>query len=169
VRQECPKLFVARTFSKAYGMAGLRLGVLVGDAEQMQAARRVSSPYNVNAVALACLPEAIGDKEYLESYVREVLEARSRLEEWLVDNRVPFWPCQANFVLVRVGTSAADSAEFAERMLQLGILVRDRSSDPGCVGCVRITLGPREHTDRLLDALREVLDKLSVGQGASSQ
>src|SRR5579864_7931365 len=62
-RAECPNLFVARTFSKAYGMAGLRVGVLVGDAEQMATVRRVASPYNVNAVALACLPEALARSE----------------------------------------------------------------------------------------------------------
>ncbi len=70
-RREFANLFVARTFSKAYGMAGLRIGVLVGDPDQMRAMRRVSSPYNVNAVALACLPEAIGDQVYIQQYVRK--------------------------------------------------------------------------------------------------
>src|SRR5579863_3700421 len=165
-RRECPNLFVARTFSKAYGLAGLRAGVLVGDPEQMKVVRRVCSPYSVNVVALACLPEAIGDQEYLDSYVTAILEARSRLEMWLTATGIPFWPSQANFVLARVGASAEEAAEFVERMRRRGILVRDRSSDPGCAGCVRITLGPREHTDRLLDALHEVVDELSVGQGA---
>src|SRR5579871_2479836 len=70
--RQLQNVFVARTFSKVYGMAGLRLGVLAGDAEQMRAVRRVSSPYNVNAVALACLPEALGDQEYVQQYVSEV-------------------------------------------------------------------------------------------------
>jgi|SRR5579859_2465892 len=165
MRREYPNLFVARTFSKAYGMAGLRVGVLVGDTEQMRALRRVSSPYSVNAVALACLPDAIGDREYLESYVRDVLEARSRLENWLADSGIPYWPSQANFVLTRVGTSSADSAEFVERMRSRCVLVRDRSSDPGCLGCVRITVGLREQTDRLLVALQATFEEMS--QGAS--
>ena len=163
-RRECPNLFVARTFSKAYGMAGLRAGVLVGVAEQVKSVRRVCSPYNVNAVALACLPEAIGDQEYLDSYVTAILEARSQLERWLADAGIPFWPSQANFVLARVGASPAEAAEFVERMRRRGILVRDRSSDPGCAGCVRITVGPWEQTERLLGALHDVLEELSVGQ-----
>ena len=102
-RDEFPNLFVARTFSKAYGLAGLRLGVLVGDAEQMLAVRRVCSPYNVNAVALACLPEALGDQVYIQQYVSEVRESRARLERALEASGIQFWPSQANFVLARVG------------------------------------------------------------------
>ena len=68
-------LFVARTFSKAYGLAGLRIGILAGDAGQMAMVRRVASPYNVNAVALAVLPEALADQEYVERYVAEVQHA----------------------------------------------------------------------------------------------
>jgi len=161
--REVPNLFVARTFSKAYGLAGLRIGALIGDAEQMRAVRRVSSPYNVNAVALACLPNALGDQAYIQEYVREVRESRTRLEQVLKDTGIPFWPSQANFVLARVGPSLS----FVEHMRRRGILVRDRSSDHGCEGCVRITLGLREHTDRLLAALQETFEELGIAQGAS--
>jgi histidinol-phosphate aminotransferase len=161
-------LFVARTFSKAYGLAGLRLGILAGDAEQMKAVRRVASPYNVNAVALACLPAALADQEHVAQYVKEVLEGRGRLEGFLTSSGITFWPSEANFTLLRVGTSKADAATFVAKMREHGILVRDRSSDPGCEGCVRITLGLREHVDRLLAALQEGLEELGVAQGARS-
>jgi len=161
-RNEFSNLFVARTFSKAYGMAGLRIGMLVGDAEQMRAVRRVSSPYNVNAVALACLPEALGDQAYIQQYVSEVRESRARLERALEASGIQFWPSQANFVLARVGAAAS----FVEQMRRRGILVRDRSGDHGCEGCVRITLGPREHADRLLVALQETCEELGIAQGA---
>jgi histidinol-phosphate aminotransferase len=162
-RNESPNLFVARTFSKAYGLAGLRLGALIGDAEQMRAVRRVSSPYNVNAVALACLPKALRDQDYIELYVGEVRESRVRLEQALSAHEIPFWPSQANFVLARVGAAGA----FVESMRRRGILVRDRSGDQGCEGCVRITLGPRAHADRLLTALQETCEELGIAQGAS--
>jgi histidinol-phosphate aminotransferase len=162
-RREFPNLFVARTFSKAYGLAGLRMGVLVGDAEQMRAVRRVSSPYNVNAIALTCLPEALSDQAYIEQYVSEVRESRARLEQVLRANGIQFWPSHANFVLVRVGAAGA----FVESMRRRGILVRDRSGDHGCEGCVRITLGPRAHADRLLTALQETCEELGIAQGAS--
>jgi histidinol-phosphate aminotransferase len=165
--RDLPNLFVARTFSKAYGMAGLRAGVLVGNAEQIPSIRRVSSPYNVNAAALACLPEAIADQTYIQRYVNEVLEARSLLERTLRTNGIHFWPSQANFVLARIGSSAADSAAFAQQMRARAILVRDRSADPSCEGCVRITLGPKAHTAKLLQALQETLHELRLLQGAS--
>ncbi len=162
-REQFPNLFVARTFSKAYGLAGLRIGVLVGDAEQMRSVRGVSSPYNVNAVALACLPEALGDQTYIHEYVSEVRESRARLERVLAASRIQFWPSEANFVLARVGAATS----FVECMRRHGILVRDRSGDHGCEGCVRITLGPRAHADRLLAALQATLEELGVAQGVS--
>jgi histidinol-phosphate aminotransferase len=166
-RNECGNLFVARTFSKAYGMAGLRVGVLIGAAGQMQAVRLVCSPYNVNAVALACVPEAIQDQSYLAEYVEGVLEGRARLQNMLAASGIEFWSSEANFVLLRVGSSKADSARFVEHMRRCGVLVRDRSSDHGCEGCVRITVGPREHADRLLEALQSTIEECSVAQGVS--
>src|SRR6266850_1753366 len=153
--REIPNLFVARTFSKAYGLAGLRIGVLLGDPDQIRSVRHVCSPYNVNAVALACLPDALADQSYIAQYVSEVCEGRERLQDTLKSNGIPFWPSQANFVLARFSSS-----EFIQKMRQRGILVRDRSSAHGCEGCVRITLGPRLHTDRLLATLQETLQEL---------
>ena len=163
---QVPNLFVARTFSKAYGLAGLRLGALMANSAQMAALRRLASPYNVNAVALACLPEALADQDYLEEYVVDVIAARARLETHLRAAGISFWPSRANFVLLRVGASAVDAARFVDRMRQRGILIRDRSSDPGCEGCVRITLGPKEQSDRLLAALQETFEELGIAQGA---
>jgi histidinol-phosphate aminotransferase len=168
-RSESANLFVARTFSKAYGMAGLRVGVLVGDSEQMNTVRLVASPYNVNAVALACVPEAIRDQAYITEYVEGVLEARARLQSMLAGIGIEFWRSEANFVLLRVGSSKADSARFVEQMRRRGILVRDRSSDYGCEGCVRITLGPGEHADRLLEALPAALEECGIAQGVSGR
>src|ERR1700693_2197160 len=94
-------LFIARTFSKAYGMAGFRVGALMGSAAQMQDLRRSCSPYNVNGTALACLPAALADQEYVERYVEEVRSSRTRLQERFGALRIFFWPSQANFVLAR--------------------------------------------------------------------
>jgi histidinol-phosphate aminotransferase len=166
-RHESPNIFITRTFSKAFGLAGLRTGVLIGDPEQMRAIRRVSSPYNVNAVALACLPEALADQPYIENYVNEVLQSRSRLENALQSHGLTYWGSHANFVLARVGSSPAVAKAFVESMRRRGILVRDRSSDHACEGCVRFTLGPREHTDRLLSALQETVEELGLAHGVS--
>ncbi len=166
-RHESPNLFITRTFSKAYGLAGLRIGVLIGNPDQMPHLRRVCSPYNVNAVALACLPEALADQQYVAHYVDQTLQSRARLESALQEHGVKCWPSQANFVLARIGSSASDSQSFVEKMRRRGILVRDRSADYGCEGCVRFTLGPEAHTNCLLTALEEVLDELPILQGAA--
>jgi histidinol-phosphate aminotransferase len=149
-----PNVMVARTFSKAYGLAGLRLGALCAAEESMQWMRRAISPYSVNSVALACLAAALDDEEYLRWYAGEVLASRTEFQATLDRLAVPYWPSQANFVLVNIGSK---HRELVHAMRQRGVLVRDRSSDPGCDGCVRITIGPREHMQRAIAALEESL------------
>jgi histidinol-phosphate aminotransferase len=161
-----PNVFVARTFSKAYGLAGLRVGVLCGNREQITAVRRVASPYNVNGVALACLPEALADDAYVRQYVDEVRAGRTRLQSELENLGIPFWPSRANFVLMWLGEL---NSPFIRGMRDRGILVRDRSRDYGCTGCVRITLGSTEQTQKLLAALHQTLHQIgAVKQEARS-
>jgi len=157
--RDIPNLFVARTFSKAYGLAGLRVGVLLGHRDTLAAVRRVASPYSVNGVALACLPAALGDQEYVTRYVEQVRQGRLELQKRLHGWDIPFWESQANFVLIYLGPKHLD---FVEKMRVRGILVRDRSGDPGCAGCVRITIGTLDHTRQLLGALTEVLAGLDM-------
>jgi histidinol-phosphate aminotransferase len=157
--RQFPNIFVSRTFSKVYGLAGLRIGVLAGDAEQISLVRRVGSPYSVNGVALACLPEALADQEYIQNYVDEALEGRKLLEKELRALGIKYWPSQANFVLLRIGDRAK---EFILTMRSRGILVRDRSNDPGCAGCVRITLGSTSDNTRLVQSLREIIVELGL-------
>jgi histidinol-phosphate aminotransferase len=156
-----PNLFVARTFSKAYGMAGLRAGVLVGCSQQMSMVRKAASPYNVNAVALACLPVAFEEQYFVDRYVAEVRCGRERLHEKLRCLGIRYWPSQANFVLAQFGPL---SQQFVAAMASLGILVRDRSSDPGCFGCVRITIGTKEQMDRLLAVLEDTVHAMGIGE-----
>jgi histidinol-phosphate aminotransferase len=153
-------LFVARTFSKAYGLAGLRIGILAGPRDQMPMVRRVSSPYSVNSVALTALPVALEDDQYVANYVEQVKAGRLRLEQELTLVGIPWWPSEANFVLMKIGER---HREFVAAMRQRGILVRDRSADLGCDGCVRITLGTTGQTERLVAAFREVVAELKIG------
>jgi histidinol-phosphate aminotransferase len=157
-------LFVTRTFSKAYGLAGLRAGVLAGPLRQMPRVRRVSSPYSVNAVALAVLPAALADSDHVSCYVAQVKNGRERLADELTSLGLHSWPSQANFVLVRIGQK---HREFVLAMRRRGILVRDRSADPGCDGCVRITIGNGVQTARLLAALQEIACELELSREAT--
>jgi histidinol-phosphate aminotransferase len=152
-------LFVTRTFSKAYGLAGLRIGILAGALGQIGMVRRVASPYSVNAAALAVLPEALHDRKYVDDYVAQVINNREKLQHELGNLGLLYWPSHANFVLVRIGST---HAEFVQALRDRGILVRDRNTDPGCEGCVRLTVGSNEHTQTLISALREVVEQLGL-------
>jgi histidinol-phosphate aminotransferase len=166
-----PNLIVARTFSKAYGLANLRIGMLVGNVELLKYVRKVSSPYNVNGVALDCLPVALADEEYVAWYSEQVRVGRERMMDGLRELGVPFFPSHANFVLMNIG---AKHKELVQAMRVHGVLLRDRSTDPGCDGFVRITIGVEEHVTRGLAALKACLDEIGwkkqqVGESASPQ
>jgi len=152
-----PNLVVARTFSKAYGLANLRIGMLAGNAELIRYVRKVSSPYNVNGIALECLPAALADEDYLAWYVEQVRVGRERMMEGLREMGVPFFPSHANFVLMNIGEK---HAELVKASQQHGVLLRDRSTDPGCEGYVRITIGVEEHVTLGLAALKAALEEI---------
>jgi histidinol-phosphate aminotransferase len=152
-----PNLVVARTFSKAYGLANLRIGMLAGSAALLKYVRKVSSPYNVNGVALDCLPVALADEEYLAWYAEQVRVGRDRMMDGLRELGVPFFPSQANFVLMNIGSK---HKELVAAMRGHGVLLRDRSTDPGCDGLVRITIGVEEHVTRGLAALKDSLQEI---------
>lgn len=152
-----PNMLVARTFSKAYGLANLRIGLLAGNASLMKYVRKVSSPYNVNGVALDCLPVALADDAYVAWYAAQVNAGRARMMDGLRVLGVDFFPSHANFVLMKIG---AKHAELVAAMRARGVLLRDRSTDPGCDGFVRITIGVEEHVTRGLAALKESLQEI---------
>jgi histidinol-phosphate aminotransferase len=154
---EIPNLIVARTFSKAYGLANLRLGMLAGSADLLRYIRKVSSPYNVNGVALACLPAALEDEAYLRWYSEQVKSGRDRMAAGLRELGVPFFESHANFILMQIGPK---HAELVKAMRAHGVLLRDRSTDPGCDGFVRITIGIEEHVTRGLAALKTCLQEI---------
>ena len=152
-----PSLVVARTFSKAYGLASLRIGALFANPRLIGFLRKVSSPYNVNGLALAVLPEALADKDYLNWYITQVHQGRERVFAALRELNVRTWPSAANFVLMDIGPR---HKELCTRMRERGVLLRDRSADPGCDGYVRITVGVEEHVTRGIEALRAALAEM---------
>jgi len=103
------------------------------------------------------LPEALQDQDYVKHYVAEVHRGRELLQQKLKHLGLHYWPSRANFVLVHVGSAYA---EFIQAMRARGILVRDRHTDPGCEGCVRLTVGSEKHTRTLIAALRDVVTEL---------
>lgn len=149
-----PNLFIARTFSKAYGLAGLRLGVIVGDLEQMSVLRRMASPFNVNAFAMECLAEALADREFVTAYVSQVIASREWLRKELEKLDFKCWPSHGNFILCRFGP---EKKAILEALRGRRIALRDR---PDCEGCVRITIGKQQEMERLIAELKQVLSQL---------
>ena len=149
-----PNLIVGRTFAKAFGLAGLRVGALIGSTATLAPIRRAVLPYTLNAYAAAALPAAIEDRDYYEWYLEEVRQSKQLLYDALARAHVRFWPSDGNFVLASFG---ADLPRIVGGLADRGINIRDRSRDPGCAGCARITAGVLEHTRRMVAALEEVL------------
>ena len=146
-------VLVGRTFSKAYGLAGMRIGVVIGQPQALDPVRAVTLPFNINGVALRAMHAALGDTEFLPRYAAEVQESRERLYAACRRLGLQYWPSAANYVMVRVG----EATPFVEALAARKIHVRDRSKDPTTPGCIRITAGMIEHTDAAIDALDAVM------------
>ena len=149
-------LFIARTFSKAYGLAALRVGCLLGRPEFIDAVRRLAPPFNVNGIALACLREALADQDYVAACVSAVKRERARLEAAFSKYGIRTWPSHGNFVLADLGKW---HTEFTVELAKDGIHVRDRGGEPACAGCVRITIGTSAEMDRFYAALPGALQR----------
>ena len=149
-----PNIVIGRTFAKAYGLAGIRVGALVGSPDTLLPIRRVVPPYSINIAAAAALPAALDDRDHLERYLRETSESKQMLYEALDRLKVPYWRSEANFVFARFGDRAT---QVVAGLQARGIYVRDRSSDQACRGCVRITTGVTSHTRDCITAIEEVL------------
>jgi histidinol-phosphate aminotransferase len=147
-------LIVTRTFSKTCGLAGLRLGCIFTHAELAAAMRKAQSPYPVNAAALAAAEAAMADRAFLARTVREVKRSRVEFTRGLAKLGVKCFPSAGNFVLAYFGDR---TNRVVGGLARKGILIRDRSSDFGGEGYVRVTLGTLAQTRRLLRELKAVL------------
>jgi len=149
-----PNVVVGRTFAKAYGLAALRIGAVVGDEAVIARLRRSLPPYSINVAAAVALEAALGDQAHLDAYRAQVRASKARVYAVCDRLGLGYWPSEANFVLIRVGDRAT---AIVEALRQRRIFVRDRSSEPGCAGCIRITAGILAHTEQALAALEDIL------------
>lgn len=156
VRSRRP-VVVLRTFSKLFGLAGLRLGYAVMHPDLASCFDAVQEPFNVNRLALAAGTACLADPAAVEARRREVAAARDQLEKSLLELAIPSWPSQANFVLAEPG---GDDAAWYEGLIRRGFLVRP-GSEFGLPGHLRITVGPGELMTRLASAMAEVRDELA--------
>jgi len=142
-------LFVARTFSKAEGLAGLRLGAVIGQRASLALVRRAMPPYPVNIAALAAGVAAITERRTIARYVRDVKRLRTWLKRELEHRSVRVFPSFANFLLADFGKAGP---AFFRRLARHDVLVRERSKDLG-PGFARITIGTPAELRKLLKIL----------------
>lgn len=147
---------ILRTFSKAYGLAAFRVGYGIGPRSLIDYLDRVRSPFNVGSIGLAAAAAALDDQAYLERCVAHNAAERQRVSRALSDLGLTVAPSQANFVLADL---ASDGRTFYERLLRKGVIVRPMP--PPLTTHVRITIGLRQENDRMLRAVRELIDETS--------
>ncbi len=147
-------LVIIQTFSKAYGMAGLRLGYAIADKEIMKNLLKAASPYSVNTMATAAGSAAIDDQEFVKNYVKEVEKSKKIIYRELKKLGIKAYPTAANFLVAYFGKNAK---RIADELKKNGVLVRDRSNYPLLKGCLRIGIGTMEQTNQLIKALKVLL------------
>lgn len=152
-----PNLVILQTFSKAWGLAGLRLGMCYASEEIIRIMNRIKYPYNVNVKTQELALEALAEENKKNKYVKEILKQREQLVQNLLRLALTekIYPSDANFVLVQV----KDAHGTYQYLMDQGIIVRDRSKVVLCYNCLRITIGTPEENKKLLSALKTFNNK----------
>ncbi|MFN8109801.1 MAG: histidinol-phosphate transaminase [Thermoleophilia bacterium] len=151
-----PNLLVLRTFSKAHGLCGLRVGYGIGSPAWVAALDRVRQPFNTGTLAQAAAVEALRHPAELQRRVLETTSERERVCAALTGMGVTFTASQANFILItQIGGRAMDGAAVHERLLRGGVIVRNGAA-LGCAGCLRVSIGTADENDTFLEAMADV-------------
>jgi histidinol-phosphate aminotransferase len=150
-----PNLVILQTFSKAWGMAGIRLGMAFASPEIISILTKIKYPYNLNILTQQKALELTGNREQVEEWVSQIIEEREKLILRLKD--LPYtkkiFPTDANFVLVRM----KDARGIYELLKDKGVIVRDRSKVHLCEDSLRITVGSAEENDHLMKTLTKII------------
>lgn len=157
--KEYPQLIIMQTLSKAWGLAGIRLGIMIAGPEIIQVMNKVKPPYNVNILTQRIALEAVSNPQQKESWVKAVIEQRKVMEDILNSYSVveEVFPGDANFLLVKF----KDPGKVFRYLLEKKIIVRDRSNVPMCEGSLRLTVGTLQENIKLLTAIKDLEDQAS--------
>lgn len=149
-----PNVIVGRTFSKAFGLAGIRIGAITSAPEALEPLRLAIPVYSVNIAAVVAVQAALTDRAYLDEYLRQVETSKQMLYSACDRLGLGYTRSAANFVLVNAGARLDTVIEGARSR---GIYLRNRASEAGCAGSFRVSTGVVAHTERLIAVLEEVL------------
>jgi len=149
-------LILLRTFSKAFGLAGLRIGMMIGNENIIGQLSKVKLPYNINIFSIIVLEEIFKNLSFLEDNIKKILTQREYLENSFKEfNKLEVIPTSTNFFLVRV----KDSKWLFNELLKFSILVRDVSNYPMLNNCLRISVGSKNENQLLVKSLRKIYKK----------
>jgi histidinol-phosphate aminotransferase len=157
-----PNLIVTRTFSKAFGLAALRMGCMFANPGLIDPLQRGQNPFAVNSLALMSACIAIRYDAQVKKFAEMIRSNRASFCRWLDAHEIPYVPSSANFVLVRMGER---SPEIALKLRKLKILVRDWSYDPNLKGYLRFTMGSVAQTKRLMRELERLSGMIQTPDG----
>ena len=151
---EYPNLVVLQTFSKAWGLAGLRMGMAFASEFIIDVMNRIKPPYNIGQPTQSLVLEALRETDVVNEMIRKIVHMRNELAEKLgqISSVLCVYPSESNFLLVKI----REARHVYEMLLNSGIVVRDRSSAPGCTDCLRITIGTQEQNEKLLTTLSSI-------------
>lgn len=149
-----PNLIILQTFSKAWGNAGVRLGLAYASQEIIDVFNKIKYPYNINILTQQHIMETLQNKNKIEDWVNKLLNERKRLTHNL--STIPvvqhIYPTDANFVLVKV----LHADKTYQELINKGVVIRNRNKIALCLGCIRITVGTPEENDVLIDELKKL-------------
>lgn len=151
---EYPNLVITQTLSKAYGMAGIRLGICYASEEIIAILNKIKPPYNVNELTQRKALERLEDKESIAFEIESIITEREALLEVLKEVKFveKIYPTEANFILVKVD----DANKRYGELIAKGIVVRNRTTQPLCENCLRLTVGTEQENKKLIKALKEL-------------
>ena len=152
-----PNVLVGRTFSKAYGLAGMRVGAMIASAAILAPIRKAMPLFNLNVVAVAALRAALKDTEFRAWYVAQAQASKELVYAACDRAGLKYWRSSANFVLIDGGVHVR---AIVDGMIARGVFVRDRSNDPACPNCFRLTTGVVEHTRHAVETLEAICGHL---------
>jgi len=149
-----PNLIILQTFSKAWGLASLRLGMAFCSPEILSVLNKIKAPYNLSGLTQRTVLEALENKEEKDEMVSEILSSRTELKRLLSELPIvkKIHPSDANFYLVEID----NASEYYKRLIEKKVIVRDRSKVVLCDNCLRITVGTNYENFKLVQALKEI-------------
>ncbi|MCB0395630.1 MAG: histidinol-phosphate transaminase [Flavobacteriales bacterium] len=156
---DLPNLFVMQTFSKAWGMAALRLGMGFANPDIVKVLNKIKPPYNINAITQELALKAMDRKSEAADWVQQIILERSDLAQQLrgLDVVKNVYPSEANFLLIKT----TNAKKIYDYLTGRGIIVRNRSSEPGCAECLRVTVGTKDENIELIASMKEYSENLN--------